>query len=917
MDYTAVGQTTHLAARMEQSAAPGTALISTETLRLAEGYVQVAPLGPINVKGIPEAVQAYEITGAVAGRSRFETLAARGLTKFVGRAAELDQLATALAQARAGHGQVVAVVGEPGVGKSRLFWEFTHSHRAETCLIIAAGSVSYGKATGYLPVIELLRAYFQIESRNDQRKIREKVTGKLFSLDRALEPSLSPLLALLDVPVEDEEWTRLDPPQRRQRTLDGVKRFLLREAQVQPLVVVFEDLHWVDGQTQALLDGLIESLPTAKLLLLVNYRPEYAHAWSAKTYYRLLRIDPLPVETAEELLDGLLGPSKELSLLKRLLIDRTEGNPFFLEESVRALVETGTLTGEREAYRLATSLQTLQVPVTAQAILAARIDRLSPADKRLLQTASVVGKDVPYNLLHAVVDDGEDDALQLGLARLQAAEFLYEARLFPDVEYTFKHALTYEVTYGGLLHERRRELHARVVGAVEALYGERLDEQVERLAHHAVRGELREKAVHYLRQAGLKAAARSAVPDARTWFEQALGVLDALPESQSTLEQAFEIRLELRPVLNQLGDVARALERLREAESFAERLNDDRRRGRIWAFMTTTHSLLDELDEAHASGTRALGIAERLGDLRLRILTTTLLEQVHYYRGEYARLIELATSNLAALPADWVYEYLGAPAPASVFDRSWLVMSLAQLGRFAEAAEYEAEAIRLAEPTQHGFTVSQAYRAAGDRHLLQGDWPKARSLYERQIAVARTGNVVLHLPWPVAASAWVLAQLGEVSEALNRLREGEQLLERQAAKGIVFYRAWGYHALGRACLVLGRLDEARSLGDRAVESAPRQLGFLAYALHLLGDIATHPDRFDAQNGEAHYRKALALAEPRGMRPLVAHCHLGLGKLYRRTGKRQEAQEHLTTATTMYREMGMTYWLEQAEAELRV
>jgi tetratricopeptide (TPR) repeat protein len=344
-------------------------------------------------------------------------------------------------------------------------------------------------------------------------------------------------------------------------------------------------------------------------------------------------------------------------------------------------------------------------------------------------------------------------------------------------------------------------------------------------------------------------------------------------------------------------------------------LNDDRRRGRVYAFVTNIHSLRGELDEARASGTRALEIARRLGDLRLRILTMSYLEQAHYYRGEYERVVELATDNLAALPADWVYEYFGLTAPASVFDRHSLVMSLAQLGRFAEAAEHEAEAIRLAEPTQHAFTVGVAYRAAGTLHLLKGDWAKARSLIEHGIAVARTGNVVLHLPWAVASSAWALAQLGEANEALNRLKEGEQLLDRQAARGIIFLLGWGYHSLGRACLLLGRLDEARRLGDRAVESLPSQPGPAAHAQHLLGDIATHPDRFDAERGEAHYRQALALAEPRGMRPLVAHCHLGLGKLYRRTGKREQARELLATATTMYREMNMPFWLKQAETEI--
>ena len=357
------------------------------------------------------------------------------------------------------------------------------------------------------------------------------------------------------------------------------------------------------------------------------------------------------------------------------------------------------------------------------------------------------------------------------------------------------------------------------------------------------------------------------------------------------------------------------LECLREAEALAERLNDDRRRGRVYAFITMSLSLLGELDEALVTGSRALEIAGRLGDLRLRILATSHLLYAHYIRGEYDRVIELATGNIAALPADWIYENFGLSGPPSVWDRTWLVVTLAELGRFGEAAKYEAEAIRLAEPTQHAYTIHLAHFGAGMLHLLKGDWAQARLPIERWLAVSRTGNF-LHHPWGAAAAAWALAQLGETSEALDRLREGGQLLEHDAAKRIVVQRVWGYHALGRAGLRLDRLDDARRLGDRGLESSEGCPGFAAHALHLLGDIATHPDRFDAQSGEAHYRRALAFAEPRGMCPLVARCHLGLGKLSRRIGKRQEAQEHLTAAATMCREMGMQFWLEQAEAEMR-
>ncbi len=351
MDYTAVGQTTHLAARMEQLAPPGTIRLTGETLRLAEGYVEVWALGPIPVKGLPDPIEVFELTGAGQARTRLQAAALRGLTRFVGRNAEVEQLRRVLGQAAAGHGQVVAVVGEAGVGKSRLVYEFTHSHRVHGWLMLEAASVSYGKATSYLPVIALLKEYFKIGDRDDHREMRDKVLGRVLGLDRALEPVLSPLLALFDVPVvEDSAWQNLDPPQRRQRTLDAVKRLLLRESQVQPVLTVFEDLHWIDGETQALLDSLVESLGSAHLLLLVNYRPEYEHRWGNKTAYSQLRLDRLPAESAAELLAALLGPDPGVVPLAQMLVKR--GNPFFLEETVRTLVETGALAGERGAYRL-------------------------------------------------------------------------------------------------------------------------------------------------------------------------------------------------------------------------------------------------------------------------------------------------------------------------------------------------------------------------------------------------------------------------------------------------------------------------------------------------------------------------------------------------------------------------------------
>jgi class 3 adenylate cyclase len=345
MDYSAIGQTTHLAARMEQLAPSGTIRLTADTLRLTEGWVQVTPLGLVPVKGLATPVEVYELVGAGPARTRLQAFAARGLTPFVGRQVELAALHQALERAAAGHGQVVAVIGEPAMGKTRLCHEFTQASRTQGWLLLESSSTSYGQATPYLPVIDLLKTYFQIEDCDDSRRMREKLTGRLLALDATLGPSLPAFLSLLEIPVEDAPWHAIDPSQRRQRTLDALKRLLLRESQAQPLILVFENLHWIDAETQAFLNGLVESLPTARLLLLVNYRPEYQHGWGTKTYYTQLRLDPLPPASTETMLHSLLGEDASLEPLKRRLIEHTQGNPFFLEESVHTLVETQVLVG--------------------------------------------------------------------------------------------------------------------------------------------------------------------------------------------------------------------------------------------------------------------------------------------------------------------------------------------------------------------------------------------------------------------------------------------------------------------------------------------------------------------------------------------------------------------------------------------
>jgi tetratricopeptide (TPR) repeat protein len=808
---------------------------------------------------------------------------------------------------------VAAVIGEPGVGKSRLFWEFPQSAGTHGWLVLESRSVSYGKATPYLPVIDLLKAYFQLEGRDDVRRIREKLTDQLQTLDEALAPTLSAFLALLDVPVGDPQWQALDPPQRRLRILDAVKRLLLRESQVQPVLWLFEDLHWIDTETQALLDSLVESLPTVRLLLLVNYRPEYQHGWGNKAYYTQLQLDPLPSENAEELLQALVGDDPGLQPLKRLLIERTEGNPFFLEESVRALVETGVLVGEWGAYRLAKALPSIQVPATVQVVLAARIDRLPPEEKRLLQTAAVVGHEVPWPLLQALAEVPEA-VLHRGLAHLQAAEFLYETRLFPELAYTFKHALTHEVAYSSLLLERRRMLHARIVEVLEALYADRLAEQVEQLAHHALRGEVWDKALTYGRQAGEKALARSAYRQAVASFEQALSTLPYLPEQRATREQAIDLRLALRNALHPLGEFGQILDHLRATEALAVVLDDQHRLGWVFAFMTLYYWWMGDHRQGMESGQHALAISTAIEDVALHIAANLYLGATCHALGDYRRASNCFRRNTEILQGDRLYERLNLPYLPSVFSRAWLLYCLVEVGAFAESAAIGEEGRRIAEAVDNPFSLVAAYYGIGLLFLRRGDLRNAIAILERGLGICQAWDVLLLFPWVAAALGTAYAFSGRVTEAIPSL---ERAVEQAATMRIIPWQALWIAELGEAYLLAGRPDEAMTQAQHALKLSRvhQEQGHQAYALRLLGEIAARREPPAGKQAEAHYHQARALAEELGMRPLLAHCHRGLGTLHAKAGRQEQARTELSTAIDLYRAMDMTFWLPEAEAAL--
>jgi class 3 adenylate cyclase/tetratricopeptide (TPR) repeat protein len=911
-DYSAIGQTTHLAARMEHLAAPGSIRLTADTVRLAEGFIQARSLGPVAVKGLPDPVEVFELIGVLPGRTRIQAAAARGLTRFVGRQGELAALGHARARARAGRGEVLSLVGEPGVGKSRLIWELTHSHWTEGWLLLEGAGVSFGKATAYRPLGDLLRGYFQIEDRDDAGKIVEKLRGKVLVLDPALESLLPAFLALLDVPAEDAEWLALDPPQRRRRTIDAFTTLVLRESEIHPVLLIVEDLHWTDTETQALLDTLVESLPAARLLLLVSYRPEHQHRWANKTYYTQLRVDPLPREGAEELLASLLGDDRGLEPFRTLLIDRTEGNPFFLEEIVRTLVETGALVGERGAYRLGKPLATIQVPATVQAILASRIDRLPAEEKALLQAASVIGKNVPLALLQAVADLAEPD-LRRGLGHLQAGELLYEANCFPDREYVFKHALTHEVAYAGLLKERRQLLHARIVEAVEALYPGRLIEHVERLGHHAALGEVWEKAWTYLRQAGAKAFARSANQEAVACFEESLFALRRLPESRETIERAIDLWFDLRNAYFALGDFGHIFESLREAERLAEAIADRRRLGAVRSYLTASFMLAGDFDRAIEEGHRAIAIADEVGQLGVRVVASFNLCVLYHYLADYRRSMEWSRQNIERLEGDLVRERFGLAGLPAALSRTIHASSLIELGRFAEALTCAEEGVRIAEAVGHPYSRAYAGLAVGYLFLRKGELEPAIRRLEQDLALCRATDIRFLFPFVASflGSAYTLS--GRVEDALPLL---ERAVEAAGAMEVAFGRLFPVGFLSEAMLAAGRTEDAAALGRRALDlcRTPKVRGWEAWTLRMLGEIGSRRDPAGTEEARAHYGQALSLAQDLGMRPLIAHCHVGLGRLARRAGRRQDAEAHIATATGLFREMGMRFWLERTEAE---
>jgi predicted ATPase/DNA-binding winged helix-turn-helix (wHTH) protein len=897
---TVIGEVTHLVALLQHLAAPGMLLGSEDALQLVHGEVRSEACGTVAIPGRPQPLKVYTIHALEPSRAFLGWRTGRALSRFVDREREMAVLDALLDRAVQGQGHVVGIMGEPGMGKSRLLYEFVQHLASKDVTYVEGHCLSYGNITPYLPVLDLLRHLCGITDADAPETLAAKVHGCLGDTDGGLNDDAPYLLQLLGVSEDAERLAALSPQTLKTRTFATLQQLCIQRSRQQPLVLAVEDLHWIDPTSEEWLASLVESLALVPLLLLTTYRPGYRPLWTDKSYATQLALTRLTPEASCAVVQSIPQTTPLSDALRREIVGKAAGNPFFLEELTR------------DAVARAGRHATLVIPDTVQAVLAARMDQLPLEEKRLLQTAAVIGMDVPLPLLQAVAEL-LDDALNRSLAHLQAVEFLYETRRFPEREYTFKHALTHEVAYEALLQEQRRMLHVRILTALEGLYANRLAEQVDRLAYHAMRGEVWDKAVTYGRQAGAKAVERSALREAAAAFEQALAALQYLPDSRATREQAIDLRFDLRNALHPLNEEARLLNHLRQAEPLAEALGDQRRLGQLAGYLSVCLRYQGHIDEALASAQRALAIATALGDVGLQVAANSFLGELYLWvLSDYRQAAEAFRRNVEILHEALLRERFGTTNVQSVVCRAQVARCLAELGAFAEGRTYAEDALRLAETVDHPYSFIWACSGVGHSFLRQGTLSQAIRVFERALALPEAVNFPglfrhLHVELGLA-----YALSGRVSEALPLMEWGLKQWQPPGRGGLaLLLPVW----MGEGYVLAGRLEEAMQLGQQALEvtRTQKQPAYQAYALRLLGDIAARRTPPAVEEAERQYHEALALAEAIGMRPLQAHCYRGLGMLYAKLDQRERARAALTTAVDLYTTMDMMFWLPEAKA----
>jgi predicted ATPase/class 3 adenylate cyclase len=903
VEYTPIGHTTNLASRMQTAAPVGSIAVSENTRKLCEGYFILKPLAATRVKGVSEPVNVYEVTGLGPLRTRLQRAAGRGLTKFVGREREMEALKHAAELARQGHGQIVAAMAEPGVGKSRLYFEFKATSQSGW-MVLEAVSISHGKASAYLPVLDLLQGYFKIAAGDDERTRREKVNGKVVTLDRTLEDTLPYLFSLLGIVEGDDQLAQVDGQLKKRRTLEGIKRILLRESLDQPLMVIFEDLHWIDEATQEFLNLLADSLGTAKLLLLVNYRPEYSHKWNSKTYYTQLRLDPLGKESGGEMLLALLGDGKDLIALKQLIIDKTEGNPFFMEETVQVLFDEGALVRDGAAAGLTKPLNVLKIPSTVQGILAARIDRLPADAKELLQTLAVIGREFPLSLIGAVVTKSDDELNRL-LNDLQLGEFIYEQPASGNIEYIFKHALTQEVAYNSLLTERRKLLHERAAMAAESLFAASLADHYDDLAHHYGRSGNALKAVHYLRLAAQQAMDRSAYVEAEGQLAAALKLLRTLPGDPERARTELALLDSQARCRAYLGSPLAAVEILKQAREVAEKVGDDVSRFEIVRQLAFAYRAEGDAQKSRTLLEELQGIALRAADAELVARVRCELAIASAFEGNFIAALE-EFERVSKLPVGTT------PFEAIEF---WAVNSLALCfsgyPERAQASNRKLLAIGR-EVTASLGDLALALSFSALLSLLLRDPKTAASHSDEAVRLVREHGFLMGFP-AAFIHGRALAQLGQIEEGLSEMRRW-QTDAKTAGSDPAYFTSVG---IAEAHLAAGRPREGLEAVSEGLELVQRTGTRIweAEMRRLKGELLLIGDQSTVVEAARCFGDAIQVARRQGAKLLELRATMSLARLLTKQGHRDGARTMLAEIYNWFTEGFGTADLKEAKALL--
>ncbi|WP_447792094.1 adenylate/guanylate cyclase domain-containing protein [Pseudomonas farris] len=920
-DYDPVGHTIHIASRMEGIAAPSSILVSESTYKLAEGYFEFKALGATQVKGIPEPLVVYEVQGLGALRTRLQLAAHRGLARFVGRQVELDHLHQALDQAKAGHGQVVAVAGEAGVGKSRLFHEFKERSR-RGCLVLETFSVSHGKAFAYFPLIELLKSYFQITALDEERRCREKVMGKTLTLERSFEELVPYLLYLLGIGERSSALAEMDPQIRRDRIFDAITQLLVRESRDQPIELLFEDLQWLDRETEAFLTCLIDRVASAPILLLVNYRPEYQPVWTHAGHCSQLRLEPLGPAEAQGLLAALLGDDPTLVPLKQLILEKTEGNPFFMEEVVQTLVEEKSLLGEPGRYRIKQTPAALHIPTTVQGVLAARIDRLPVAQKELLQTLAVIGKEFVFSLIQRIYDGRGarmDDDLRDLLTRLEAAEFIYQRPAFPEVEYSFKHALTQEVAGHSLLTERRSALHERTAQAIEALFPTRIADYCSELAHHYRLSGNVPKAVEYLHRTGQQALQHCAHLDAVRHLGAALELLEHLPDTPARAHQELTLLLCLGPALMAVRgygapEVAATYTR---ALALCAQVGDDALFPALLGLLTY-YQLRAQYSTACELAERLLSIAQTAQDPDLLVEAHAALGETLFFQGDLRNAYEHQERARVLYNPDRHRTHAITYGMDPDYALSYSAWSLWYLGFPDQASTRSRDTLALAKvshPISLAFTLSATSILGQFRHDVQ----LAEECADAVIKLSLERGFPFYLAWGTILQGWARAEQGNLDEGIAQITKGLATYQAAGAElGCSYFLALLAAAHGRAGQPQAGLDvvtDALAMVDRTGEHFyEAELYRLKGTLTLQCPGEDKQDSSVQQEAQACFHKAISVARQQGAKSLELRATVSLAQLWE-TRDKEAARQMLADIYSFFTEGFDSVDLLQAKALL--